>query len=704
MFDSAGSGFSPHATGAWVLLVIVVVLIASKWWIGRPRSGGPTADRHPDRTGITTGSADLAVLVEAMPGRVVVTDRRGRVVIANAAFCHGCARSPGAVAGVPVDDLVPGEPGRYLALDASESPDQPIECVIPASPPDHEPGGRAFAIMTRSVALADGATARLSAICEVSCRREASPAPRIDEARLRTILDHIPAFVLYAYRVDDDWRVEFANAAYLKSIGKREHEVAGRSARDFLDPNAYERVAAMIERVSRGEHVRYERMQRIEATGEENHLLVQMIPDCDSRGAVVGHYLFGVDVTEQRRAEARARESARKFRSLTELSSDFYWEQDEELRFVRTEVDDAQVGRNVSAGHLGKRPWEIERFTPLSMDWTRYRELTDAREEYRDFVIASPAGHDMPRYLSISGQPVHDADGRYRGYRGVGRDVTAQRNAEDAIRAAKVAAEEANRVKSEFLATMSHELRTPMNGVLGMTELLLATVLDEKQRRYAALIERSGTGLLAIINDILDFSRIEAGRMSIDAVDFDLVELVDDVTALLQAQIAAKSLAFACVFDPGMPARVRGDPARVRQILSNLVGNAVKFTDRGEVTVAIELLPAPESAPDDGVSPDAPLFVRFRVRDTGIGMSPETIARLFNAFTQADGSMSRRFGGTGLGLAICRQLVGLMGGTIGVTSEPGAGSEFWCTVPFSHASTAAADAEAAAHQERCLLT
>ncbi|MBN2007754.1 PAS domain S-box protein, partial [candidate division KSB1 bacterium] len=278
------------------------------------------------------------------------------------------------------------------------------------------------------------------------------------------------------------------------------------------------------------------------------------------------------------------------------------------------------------------------------------------------------------QWISTTKVPIKNRKGAITGIVGISRDISILKETEDALRYAKKSAEEANRAKSDFLANISHEIRTPMNGILGMTELALSTSLSPQQRDFLSTIKTSADSLLIVLNDIIDFSEIEAGEMMIESISFNLHHVVEDAISALASQAHKKSLECLYTIHPDVPVQVKGDPLRLKQVMLNILGNAVKFTETGEIILQVSVIPESSRSKKSVNEVFSSVIVNFKITDTGIGMNPEKLDTIFDSFSQIDGSRSRKYGGTGLGLAICKNLVQQMGGQIWAESEFGRGS------------------------------
>ncbi len=329
----------------------------------------------------------------------------------------------------------------------------------------------------------------------------------------------------------------------------------------------------------------------------------------------------------------------------------------------------------------------------LYVDPTRraaFRQLLAAGDVITDFEAEVRRCDGRAIWISENARAQRGPAGELLYYEGTVVDITVRKRAAR-LRREKDAAEEASRAKSQFLATMSHEIRTPLNGVIGMLELLSQTALDAGQRRYADIARTSASALLSQINDVLDFSKIEAGRLELESMDFDLRELADSIGAIFGHRAQEKGLVLRCELAPELARHVAGDRDRLRQVLMNLVGNSLKFTHQGGVTVRVAKAPAGGEpvvdAHTDRVADATRVRVRFEIRDTGVGIPVESLGKMFQPYSQAEASTTRHYGGTGLGLAICKQLVELMGGAIGVESSPGDGTTFWFVVPLAIAAS-----------------
>jgi PAS domain S-box-containing protein len=458
------------------------------------------------------------------------------------------------------------------------------------------------------------------------------------------------------------------NPAAERTYGYRPEEAIGQSIRMLAPPQHAGEIEEILGRVALGLPVAYHRTIRLCKDGTQVHVGVTVSPVRDSAGTVIGAASIARDVVSRLKGE-------RSFSRLIMAASDAMVIVDSRGRIVQVN-DQTERLFGYPAAELVGQP--VEMLVP--------HQLRSLHVHHRDNYLAAPQIRQMGTGLELSGlhrdgtefpieislAPIDTDEGSMAS--AAIRDISKRLEAEHALASARDEALAAARVKSQFVAMVSHEIRTPMNGVIGLTALLLDTPLQPVQKRYAEAIRSSGRALLTIINDILDFSKVEAGKIELIETDFELDNLIESAVQVAAEASRGKDVEVACYYPPALPAAVRGDDGRLRQVLLNLLGNAAKFTEHGEVT----LLARPAASAPDG-RPQA----SFTVTDTGIGIAAGDLELLFQPFSQVDAATNRQFGGTGLGLTIARQLIELMGGQLDVQSQPGQGSQFSFTIPLT---------------------
>jgi PAS domain S-box-containing protein len=492
------------------------------------------------------------------------------------------------------------------------------------------------------------------------------------EETLRTAAAVIESSADSIMRLSLDNTILSWNKAAEHIYGYTAEEAIGRPASLIVPLDHREELQRLVERVHQRGSVKSHETVCIRKDGAHIHVALTLSPVQDRQGKIVGMSGIARDITERKRAEEALRQSEQINREVIAGAREGVIVYDRDFCYRIWNPAMEELTGQPASQVLGKRAFDMfPHLREQKLDVLLERALAGETVQSSD-ALFQVEQTGKSGWVSAMYSPHYGPNSEIIGVIGLVRDISDRKQAEEEMRKAKEAAEAASRAKSEFLAVMSHEIRTPMNGIIGMTDLTLDTHLSREQRDYLTMVKESAGTLLTMINDILDFSKIEAGRLSLDISEFDLQDTLSYTMRALAPRADEKGLELTWETLPGLPPRVVGDPGRLRQILVNLVGNAIKFTERGEVDLRVDI----DSQGEDGVA------LHFCVTDTGIGIPREEQQRIFEAFVQADSSTTRKYGGTGLGLAISSRLVKLMEGRIWVESEPNKGSRFHFTAKF----------------------
>ena len=499
---------------------------------------------------------------------------------------------------------------------------------------------------------------------------------RVSEERTRLLLESAGEGII---GVNPDGKITFVNPAACRMLGYSPDEFIGQDLHSLIhysheDGSPYPREdCPMYKSISLGtaSHIDNEVLWRKDGT---SFPVAYSSNPIHKDGSLVGSVITFRDVTDRRRAEEALAESERRTRTILETAIEGVWMVDNDAVTLIANPALCTILGRPQEEIIGRQIFDFVDEENRLIFLNELEKRKKGQSGAYEISLQRSDGVNVPCLFNAS--PFLDEKGAKKGSFALVTDITARKLADEQVRRAKEIAEEATKAKSDFLANMSHEIRTPMNAVIGMAHLALQTELTPKQADYVRKIQRSANSLLGIINDILDFSKIEAGKMQMESVDFSLDEVLDNVSTVVGVKVHEKELEFLMDTTQDVPLALVGDPLRLGQVLINLCNNAVKFTEEGEIVISTKLVE----------KQDEWVMLQFSVRDTGVGLTEEQKGKLFQAFSQADMSTTRKYGGTGLGLTISKRLVNMMGGEIWVESEPGKGSEFIFTAKFGLAS------------------